>query len=297
MISILIPTFNDSCLNLVDALAKQATVMDGLAWEIIVADDASTDKSIVEENLKINEIPHCRYIVREKNVGRSAIRNFLADTAQGDWLLLIDGDGSVIEDDYLRRFVEATQQCSVCYGGYRMMPGPKGNLRWLYERHAAARHTVEQRRKHPFLCFNISNLLIRKELMLAYPLDARFTQYGYEDVLLGKQLQQAGITIHHIDSPIGFFDYEDNAHFVAKTEEGLRTLWQFHEELQGYSTLLYLAEKLNTISRLFYLSVFQLLQNKWRRNLTGSSPSLQLFQLYKLGYLLSLSQPAKDSKD
>jgi len=297
MISILIPTYNDSCLKLVNDLAKQASCINGLEWEIIVADDASTLENVIRENRQINKIPCCRYVERARNVGRAVIRNYLAGEARGEWLLLIDGDGSVIDDNYLRRFVEATQQYMVCYGGYRMMPGPDGNLRWRYERQAAHRYRVEERLKHPFKSFYISNLLIQRKLLLTYPLDDRFTRYGYEDVLLGKQLQRAGIAMGHIDSPIGFFDYEDNAHFVAKTEEGLRTLWQFRDDLLGYSTLLDMALRLNSLSRCCFLALFRLMRTRWRDNIVGPSPSIRIFQLYKLGYLLNLSERAKARKD
>ncbi len=297
MISIVIPTRNDSCLQLVRDLARQADQINGLAWEIVVADDASTIPSVVDDNRRINALPHCRCVMRAQNVGRADIRNVLAREARGEWLLYIDGDGQVIDGQYLSRFVAACDTSRVCYGGYRMSPGPKGNLRWLYERRAEPRHRLQERLKHPYRSFNIANLLIQRELMLAHPLDERFRKYGYEDVFLGKQLQASGIAITHIDSPIGFTDDEDNAQFVAKTEEGLQTLWQFRDELKGYSTVLDMALRLNAISRLFLVSLFQFMGNRWRRNLISSSPSIRLFQLYKLGYLLNLAQDARATRD
>lgn len=293
MISIVIPTHNDICVELATSLAKQAGAIKGLAWEIVVADDASDNENVVRQNQSIDNIPHCRFVRLNENVGRARIRNFLAQEAQGEWLLYIDGDAQVTEPDYLVNFIKASETARVCYGGYRMMPGPKGNLRWLYEQAAAPSHTVEKRLAHPFKSFNISNLLIKRELMLAHPLDERFVNYGYEDVMLGKQLQQANIKVMHINAPIGFFDYEDNAHFVAKTEEGLRTLYQFRDELQGYSRLLKAATKTNPVLKQVFLLAFGLMKNKWRRNLTGSSPSLAVFRLYKYGYFLNLSQHAK----
>lgn len=293
MISIVIPTHNECCVALVRALAGQASGIRRLAWEIIVADDGSTDKEAVKANCTINDIPHCRYIRREENVGRAMIRNFLAETAQGEWLLYIDGDGQVIADDYLKRFLQAAKTCEVCYGGYRMMPGPDGNLRWLYEKTSAPRHVAERRREHPYRSFNISNLLIKRNLMLTHPLDSRFTKYGYEDVLLGKQLQLGQIDIAHIDAPIGFFDYEDNAHFVAKTEEGLRTLARFHDELRGYSALLEASDRMNNIARTAFRALYRMMKHKWRSNLCGTSPSLLVFKLYKLGYFLTLMSAKK----
>ena len=86
------------------------------------------------------------------------------------------------------------------------MPGPEGNLRWRYERAAAPALTAMRRQARPYRCFNISNLLISRELILAHPLDNRFVNYGYEDVMLGRDLREAGIDVLHIDAPTGFYN-------------------------------------------------------------------------------------------
>jgi glycosyltransferase involved in cell wall biosynthesis len=286
--SILIPTYNDNSLELVTQLCHQAEAIAGLEWEIVVGDDGSTDGAVVADLRRVGEMPHCRYLRPSHNIGRAAIRNLLAREARGEWLLLIDGDGSVIADDYLKRFMEMIDKAQACYGGYVMEPGPEDNLRWRYERQAASGHTVSKRQKHPYRCFNVSNLLIRRELMLRYGLDERFRSYGYEDVLLGKQLQEAGIEISHIDAPIGFKDYESNADFVSKTEEGIRTLYRFCEDLRGYSSLLDTAERMGSALRWAFLRLYRWKRKSWRDNLSGHDPSLFVFKLYKLGYLVSL---------
>lgn len=297
MISILIPTFNDRCKTLATRLSQQATAIESLQWEIIVADDASTDEEAVMENRSIAAMPHCRYVRQDHNMGRANIRNLLAETARGEWLLYIDGDGCVITPDYLQRFVEAAKTSHACYGGYRMMPGPDDNLRWRYEREAAPHHTAALRQQHPYHSFKISNLLIRRDLMLAHRLDSRFVKYGYEDVLLGKQLHQSGVQVSHIDAPIGFFDYETNAHFVAKTEESLQTLHEFQDEIRGYSALLDAVGRMSAPTRWSYGLCFRLMKKIWRSNLCGTSPSLLIFKLYKLGYFLTLSEGATAPKD
>ena len=126
--------------------------------------------------------------------------------------------------------------------------------------------------------------------MLAHPFDERFRHYGYEDVFWGKQLSKAGISIHHIDNPVAFDRFETNGQFLDKTEEGLRTLRLFRDELEDYSRLLGIAK----IVRLLHLknactTLFRRRQEKWRKSLGGPSPSLRLFSVYKLFYLLSVS--------
>ena len=125
--------------------------------------------------------------------------------------------------------------------------------------------------------------------MLAHPFDERFRHYGYEDVLLGKTLRQHHIPIVHIDNPLGFCTFETNPEFVAKTEEGLRTLHQFRDDLRGYSRLLTLVSGIHIPLILSLIRLWhRLFKNAERRNLCSSRPSLVLFKLYRLGYFLSL---------
>lgn len=125
--------------------------------------------------------------------------------------------------------------------------------------------------------------------MLAHPFDERFRFYGYEDVLLGKELYLCGAQIKHIDNPVLFKDYEPNGSFVAKTEEAMHTLHRFKIELQGYSRLLTLENKLRNIApaiRLWHM----LFGKAERRILTGSSPNMTIFNLYRLGYYMSIKE-------
>ena len=83
MISIIIPTYNYNCVSLVTDLAAQGDALvarygvDQFDYEIIVAEDGSTDALLIEENSRITAIPKVRHICRKENVGRARIRNFL----------------------------------------------------------------------------------------------------------------------------------------------------------------------------------------------------------------------------
>ena len=99
-LSILIPIYNDLCVNLVDALRQQAEAAD-FAYEILVADDGSTDAEVIARNSGINQWEHCQYLRQAQNIGRAVIRNYLAQTAQYDWLLFIDSDMTLVRADYL----------------------------------------------------------------------------------------------------------------------------------------------------------------------------------------------------
>ena len=99
LLSILIPTHNDVCIELVHSLTLQAFTIDDLTWEVVVADDGSTDQKVIAANQSINNEPNSRYVLYGENIGRAAIRNFLVTQARGEWLLFIDGDGKVIDED------------------------------------------------------------------------------------------------------------------------------------------------------------------------------------------------------
>ena len=287
-ISVLIPTYNQPCLELVSQLQTQLE-QAAVAYEIIVADDGSTDERTVETNFGIATLVHCQYIVRKENAGRAAIRNFLAQEAQYELLLFIDSDMSLVDDQYIRRYLAADCD-SVLDGGVRIVGDEdewRGNLRYLYEKAEEPHHTAPERQRTPYQHLHTANLLIRRELMLKYPFDERFRHYGYEDVLLGKTLRRHRVAIRHIDNPLGFSTFEANADFVAKTEEGLRTLYEFREDLRGYSRLLTLVSGIHIpLVKSMIRWMHRLAGPAVRRNLCSTHPRLFLFKLYKLGYYL-----------
>lgn len=288
-LSILIPIYGCKPHQLVKQLCEQANIISGLKdYEVVVVDDGTPDAAIVESCWAIGQWPHCRFMALEENIGRSRIRNLLASLARFEWLLYLDCDMTIDRQDFLANYLNCNEG-DVVDGGVSIGPGDPGNLRWLYESTAAAEHSVAERKKRPYQDFHTANFLVHRDIMKAHPFDTRFKHYGYEDVLFGKQLNQAGIPIVHIDNPAGFYTFEDNARFVAKTEEGLRTLREFRNELRGYSRLLTLAEGIHLAPVRWMLRLyFRLCAPLMRRNLRGTRPSLSLFRLYKIGYYLNL---------
>lgn len=285
-ISVLIPTYNDVCITLVKALQQQAEALD-TSYEIIVADDGSTNAEAIEKNRLINHIEHCRLIERSENCGRAAIRNFLASQAHYSWLLFIDSDMVVCRDDFLQQYIHS-EGYDVVDGGVSIGKIQKGNLRSIYEKASERHFTAEKRSQSSYRDFHTANFMIRRDLMLHYPFDERFRNYGYEDVLFGKTLEQQGIPILHLDNPLSFEVFESNADFVNKTEEGLRTLYHFRDELKGYSRMLALAQHLTPVIPLIRLwhRIFGGIE---RHHLTGKHPTLFIFNLYRIGYFISIN--------
>lgn len=302
-LSILLPSYNNVCVSLVQVLQRQADALSGkldkpFRYEIIVADDCSTDAACIDANRVIGDMLHCRYLRMEQNVGRAQIRNVLISESRGDYVLLIDSDLFLCDDNYLYKY--ATSTADVVYGGTRIggegfamvdnkanTENLKGNLRYIYEKKAEPSHRAVFRQLRPNQEISVCNLYARRDIMEAHPFDSRFKAYGYEDVLFGKRLAESGIEVTHIDNPVLINEFESNSVFVKKTEEAILTLCRFEQDLEGYSNL---KTKVTTLGRYIPLSLFRLwhriMKNKEKRNLTGSKPSLLLFKLYKLGFFL-----------
>jgi hypothetical protein len=228
-------------------------------------------------------------LVRQENVGRAAIRNFLVKEAQYTYVLFIDSDMTILSDLFIHRYLE--NSCDTVIDGGVAIHGNeevlKRNLRYRYEKTEEARHTAPERQKTPYQHLHTANLFVRRDLMLQHPFDERFRHYGYEDVLLGKTFRQQHVPIEHIDNPLGFCTFETNAEFVAKTEEGLRTLGQFRDDLRGYSRLLTIVSNIHIPAVLTMIRLcHRLFGSLERRNLCGNHPSVSVFKLYRLGYFI-----------
>lgn len=336
-LSILIPLYNQVGVALAMALSKQveqcakeekkknegkgnANDTISLGFEIIFADDGSADATARQRNAIIAQLPYCQYIERPKNVGRSAIRNFLAHTAHYSHLIFLDGDVAIKRGNFVQTYLAHRNDADVIIGtlhfsrmqvacdtaediiGHTKRAKEEtkkttepvlydDNLKYRYEQQFLAKHPVKKRMLQPYASFRTTNFMVRRDLLLAYPFDETFHEYGYEDTLFGKQLKEHGATLIHLDNAATIADYEDNATFVAKTEESLRTLAAHAHQLQGYSTLLHTANKLKCLHLQPLIAfVFKLFKGLLHKNLCSNSPSVFLFNVYKLGYYINLTR-------
>ena len=240
-------------------------------------------------NEELLDLEHVRYITRGKNIGRACIRNFLVQQATYEWVLFVDSDLSIIREDYILSYIQLDSTFLVAYGGYEVGNENTTNLRYLYEKDAAPKHTMEQRKLHPYHHLHTANLMMKRTTALTYPFDERFKRYGFEDVLLGKRLQEHNVCIAQINNPLLFDHFETNGSYMEKTEEALQTLYTFRNELSGFSSLLTLSYHLRRWGlHYLILFIFQQKRRKWRTILCGENPNLKLYMIYKLGYFISL---------
>ena len=229
-------------------------------------------------------------------MSRAAIRNFLAREAKYPWLLFIDSNMNVISHQYLANYLKE-KESDVVYGGYQIKRDAetrerlKYNLRYIFESAGTQNGNHLQRQANPYADFHTSNFIVKRSILLKHPFDERFSHYGYEDVLWGKNLKDNHIPILHVDNPLGYEHFIGNMSFLYKTEESLRTLYQFGNELQGYSKIIDYAHKLkrwHLYPPCQYL--FPLLSLPIKARLTGNKPSIFMFNIYKLLYYIHLDR-------
>jgi len=290
-LSILIPTYNQDCTKLVlnlDDQCKQSCI----EYEILVIDDGSSDKKALAANRKLVDVPTCHFIELGHNQGRSYVRNRLVKHSHGEYLLFVDSDAVVCRSDFITNYLRHLPSKAVICGGIihpDSLPSWRQSLRFMYEKKCESIFTVENRNQRPYQNFRTFNVLLPREVAISHPFNEAILNYGYEDTLLGKNLEHDGVKVLHIDNPLMNGDIETNLTFIRKTEESLRTLKQFETQIRGCSTLIDYYDKLQAkhltylVSAAFYVSYIPI----WL-NLMSRWPNFKLFQFYKLGYYCSL---------
>ena len=295
-LSILIPVYNDDATRLVCSLSLQAQTIAGLSYEIVVFDDGSSQALMRQANEKLASLPCCRYVYVPHHSCRAAMRNDMHRQGKYQWHLMVDARLSLVYDDFLMRYLlSGVGIGEVVCGGVCVDGGDqthrlyRENLRFRYEKHEERNHSYEVRKIHPYHSFRTTNFFYHVSVLNQVPYDERVHGYGYEDVLLGKTLCEQGIHVHHIDNPVAYTEFEDNACYLRKVEEALRTLHQFEGELRAYSPLLKIQDFLRRLHLLGVARKCHSLASHWEQKiLCGTKPSLLVLKLYKLGYYISL---------
>lgn len=295
MISILIPTYNYSITRLVADLHQQAleTYVD---FEIIVMEDGSTQ--FIEENKTVVDFKFCRYIILDKNSGRSAVRNKLADEARYNHLLFIDCDAEVCSEYFVAKYVSFCKEECVVMGGttYDLNEhDPRYCLRLKYGREREARSAIERSKQTTYHNFSTFNFLISTSLFNRIRFDENIRGYGHEDTLFGHRLHELGCEFIHIENPLVHKGLDDNETFIRKTEEGSRNLFLLYQSgnypfLEQESKLLHCFVQLQKAGLTQVgAAAFSVSRNYLLRNLFGPTPSLRLYDIYKLLFICKTS--------
>lgn len=289
-LSICIPVYNRDIAKLVQALELEIQEQS-LDAEIVIIDDASSNKDILDKNNSILE--SFPYIKLSQNVGRSQIRNLFIKFAKGEYLLFLDCDGLIINEYFISNYLhylDSHPESMVIYGGRvvsSVSAGKDYDLRWLFAKNRE-NPSLKYRKQHPYLCFQTNNFLIKKDIFSKISFENQLKKYGYEDVLFSFELKSAGIKIDHLDNPVFNNDIESNLIYLQHVEESIGNIaWLLHQskyreelkEIKLIKAYLYL-EKLKL--KKLYRRLMLPFKNKLRRDLEGKAISLRKLDLYKL---------------
>lgn len=290
MLSVTIPVYNFDITSLVQCLHQQLTDA-GAPFEIILLDDGSKP-SFKEVNRKVQSLSGVVYEELTKNVGRSRIRNLMAQRARHPYLLFLDCDSEIEHPDFIQKYLDAATPNTVIYGGRsyaRTRPADDTVFfRWKY---GVVRETVGAavRNTEPYLYFLSNNFLIPRDVLLRIPFNEKLSGYGHEDTLLSYEMSRAGIPVRHIENPAMHVGLESAEEYLRKTEQSianLRLLMGQNIPMDHIKLVRYYLKFNRPPFRWVITTGFKLIEPLVRKNITGRNPSLFLFDGFKLAKLL-----------
>ncbi len=295
MLSILVPLYNYNVYPLAKQIVEQAVKLD-IDFEFICIDDASNSPLNVG-NEKVNTLKNAKFIAQKTNAGYRGNRNNLAAMSRYDYLLFIDGDSIIIDNNYISNYVNnLSEDTDIIYGG-RIHPknitDSNKKLRWKYGKYIEDK-TASTRNKNVYKTLMFNNTLIKKECFNLIKFDTSITKYGHDDTLFAYQVNKLQLHVKHINNPVQHGDIDSNDSFLKKTEEGIINLFRIYHTKKidfNFVRILKLYSVLEKFKIKFIVAFFfKLFKPLLIKQLKSSSPSLLLFSFYKLGLLCTLKK-------
>ena len=290
MISILIPVYNNDVTELVKDIDEQSKILN-IPYEIIIVDDNS-NTSTKEANRPIADYDSVKYEELSRNIGRSRIRNLMAEKATYDTLIFLDSDSQISGNtNFLKNYIKLIESFSIVNGGRIYAQKIKKKETILHHTYGRIKEcpSVEKRNKFPIRYFHSNNFMVKKSLLLAYPFPNMKTGYGYEDLVFATSVSKAGNQIKHLDNPVEHNDLISSKQFLLNVQSANTNLLDFyHADLIQETPLLNTYNRLKTLGLLGFVG-FMLSKNisHIRANLMSTNPSLFYLDLFKLNDFIS----------
>ncbi len=293
MLSICIPIYNFDVTTLVQSLIKEKSQLNDIV-EILLIDDGSTIHK--EKNKELART--CSYIELNTNIGRSKIRNLFTSYAKQPYLLFLDCDSLLTSPNFIANYlIEIKKGVLICCGGRiypKQCPSIHQRLSWKYGIISESKPAAV-RSQNPNSSFMTNNFIIQKALFNTIKFDERLTEYGHEDTLFGYELKKNQLSIVHIQNPILNGALETNENFIRKTEVGIQNLVLIlnfiDDDLTFYKDIHLLRTYLKVKPfRSVFLIIVTIYNPIIRFLILRGIVNIHLFNLYKLGVLLSIKK-------
>lgn len=303
MISILIPVYNLDVNPLLETVFIQASALK-IEFEIIIIDDCSTED--LPEVKLWNEHENIRRFKAETNQGRSNIRNLLVEKAQYSWVLFLDADTLPYKKKFIANYIDLIKSKpneSVVFGGLTYDENDltiDNTLRYRYGIKRESKSLNQRMRRHPYTALLFSNTLVKKEVFNKVRFNPSIIKYGHEDAVMAWDLYKNNIAIRHVDNRVIHKGVENNELFLYKTKLAIENLLSLYNKgiiNKNINKLLRYYERINGLQLCGVIAkTYEKQHQSWELKLMGNSPSLLLFDWYRLCYLCYLNENLKQLK-
>lgn len=284
MLSICIPIYNNNCIELVNALHQQMQQFN-VAIEIVCIDDKSSDE-IRQQNKDIESVT--TYVLLPQNIGRARIRNLFVQYAQHEYLLFLDNDAIIANENYLANYINFIQQNNysvICGSSHFEKNNNSNNLSFVYNSKSEKAALLNPQTNG----FTTNNFVIKKNVLQQIKFDESLVKYGHEDTLFGFDLAKNNIAICHINNPVTCIAKDDNLTFITKTKQAIDNLVTITQRLNYNPNFINEVTLLRTYFRLKKIGFVPVLKLV---ALMGTKPiefiliknynSVKIYNLYKL---------------
>jgi hypothetical protein len=286
MLSICIPHYNFINEKLFTELYNQCVAL-AIEYEILVIDDASEPKN--KKYLAKIISNYCNVIFLEKNIGRSKIRNLLAQKAKYNWLLFLDGDSTIHDSNFLLLYLN-NLSADIISGGRAysdQRPNNEYHLHWNYGFKIESGNNAQ---------FHSNNFIIKKDVFKHLTFDESITNYGYEDVVFGIEAKRLGLNLINLNNKVLHTGLKTNTEFLMDVEQALINLCKIEVlrkdlQIEKEVKILRNYNQLNSLKLTWLISIFNsaiiLLLKKYLINgpKIFTNKALSVLKLYQLHHI------------